>query len=46
MSWLMQKEKMATLLVPVGCELTVLNNQLMQTKASGCSQALVSCQQL
>jgi len=37
MSWLMQKEKMASLLVPVGCQLPVLSNQLMQTKVSWCS---------
>ena len=34
MSWLMQKEKMASLLVPVGCQLPVLSNQLMQTRVS------------
>lgn len=32
MSWLGQKEKMASLLVPVGCELSVLANQLSQTR--------------
>ena len=36
MSWLMQKEKMASLLVPVGCQLPVLSNQLMQTRVSCC----------
>ena len=34
MSWLMQKEKMASLLVPVGCKLPVISNQLMQTRVS------------
>jgi len=34
MSWLIQKEKMASLLVPVGCELAVLSNQLLQTRVS------------
>jgi len=32
MSWLIQKEKMASLMVPVGCELAVLSNQLLQTR--------------
>lgn len=36
MSWLMQKEKMVSLLVPVGCQLPVLSNQLMQTRVSHC----------
>lgn len=34
MSWLIQKEKMASLLVPVGCELPVLSNQLLQTRVT------------
>jgi len=34
MSWLIQRDKMASLLVPVGCELPVLSNQLLQTRVS------------
>jgi len=41
MSWLMQKEKMSSLLVPIGCQLPVLRNQLLQSRVCRC--VLLSC---
>jgi hypothetical protein len=34
LSWLMEKDKLAALLVPVGCDLSVIGEQLQQTQVS------------
>jgi len=34
LAWLLQKDKMASLLVPVNCDSSILSNQLLQTQVS------------